>query len=87
MVSLHMSVITQKEYSALMLAASEGKTEVVSLLLKAGAKVNDATYVATKLSCLVFWYVESLSYTHPHISCHQCLTKPDCSSHRMEALH
>ena len=39
-VSLHMSVITQDGYSALMMAASEGMTEVVSLLLKAGANID-----------------------------------------------
>ena len=35
-----MSVITQDEESALMLAASEGRTEVVSLLVKAGAALD-----------------------------------------------
>ena len=39
-VSLHMSVITQDGESALMLAASEGRTEVVSLLVKAGAALD-----------------------------------------------
>ena len=39
-VSLHMSVITQNGDSALMVAAGEGKTEVVSLLLKAGANTD-----------------------------------------------
>ena len=39
-VSLHMSVITQDGESALMLAFSEGKTEVVSLLVKAGAALD-----------------------------------------------
>ena len=39
-VSLHMSVITQDGESALMLAFSEGETEVVSLLVKAGAALD-----------------------------------------------
>ena len=39
-VSLHVSVITQDGDSALMLAARQGKTEVVSLLLKAGANTD-----------------------------------------------
>ena len=39
-VSLHMSVITQDGNSALMEAASWGMTEVVSLLLKAGANIH-----------------------------------------------
>ena len=39
-VSLHMSVITQYGDSALMIAAREGRTEVVSLLLEAGADIH-----------------------------------------------
>ena len=39
-VSLHMSVITQNGESALMMAASEGRTEVVSQLLEAGANTD-----------------------------------------------
>ena len=39
-VSLHMSVITQNGDSALMMAASEGRTEDVPLLLEAGANIN-----------------------------------------------
>ena len=39
-VSLHMSVITQDGYSALMMAAGWGRTEVVSLLLEAGANID-----------------------------------------------
>ena len=39
-VSLHMSVITQDGESALMMAVGEGRTEVVSLLLKAGANID-----------------------------------------------
>ena len=35
--SLHMSVITQNGVSALMKAVKEGRTKVVSLLVKAGA--------------------------------------------------
>ena len=39
-VSLHMSVIIQDGNSALMIAARWGMTEVVSLLLKAGADIH-----------------------------------------------
>ena len=39
-VSLHMSVITQYGDTALMMAVREGRTKVVSLLLKAGANVD-----------------------------------------------
>ena len=39
-VSLHMSVITQRGHSPLMLAARWGETEVVSLLVKAGAALD-----------------------------------------------
>ena len=39
-VSLHMSVITQWGESPLMLAARSGSTEVVSLLVKAGAALD-----------------------------------------------
>ena len=36
----YISVITQNGYSALMMAAREGRTEVVSLLLEAGANTD-----------------------------------------------
>ena len=39
-VSLHMSVITQDGNSALMMAVRGGRTEVVSLLLKAGVNTD-----------------------------------------------
>ena len=39
-VSLHMSVITQDGDSALMMSANWGSTEVVSLLLEAGANIE-----------------------------------------------
>ena len=39
-VILHMSVITQEGYSALMWAARRGKTDVVVELVKAGANVD-----------------------------------------------
>ena len=39
-VSLHISVITQSRNSPLMEAARSGRTEVVSLLVKAGAALN-----------------------------------------------
>ena len=40
LVSLHMSLITQGGDSALTMAVSEGRTEVVPLLLKAGANTD-----------------------------------------------
>ena len=39
-VSLHMSVITQSGESPLILAAKNGETEIVSLLVKAGAALD-----------------------------------------------
>ena len=39
-VSLHMSVITQSGNSAMMEAVRSGRTEVVSLLVKAGAALD-----------------------------------------------
>ena len=39
-VSLHMSVITQDGDSPLILAARSGRTEVVSLLVEAGAALD-----------------------------------------------
>ena len=39
-VSLHMSVITQDGNSALMVAAREGRTEVVLLLIEARADIH-----------------------------------------------
>ena len=43
--SYTLSVITQEGYSALMLAASEGKTEAVVELVKAGANVDMQTKI------------------------------------------
>ena len=44
-VTLHMSVITQRGYSALILAARMATTEVVVELVKAGANVDVQTEV------------------------------------------
>ena len=44
-VILHMSVITQRGDSALMVAAMNGKTEAVVELVKAGASVDMQTEV------------------------------------------
>ena len=44
-VILHMSVITQDGWSALMEAARGGKTETVVVLVKAGANVDMQTKV------------------------------------------
>ena len=58
-VILHMSVITQDGYSALMLAAMEGETEVVVELVKAGANVDmqSKVHIQTCTCC----------YVHVHI--------------------
>ena len=47
-VILHMSVITQRGDSALMMAASEGETKVVVELVKAGANVEMQNRVCQK---------------------------------------
>ena len=54
-VSLHMSVITQDGKSALMMAASWGRTEVVSLLLKAGANIHLHDKVPVSVHVQVVW--------------------------------
>ena len=46
-----MSVITQYENSALMVAARDGRTEVVSLLLEAGANIDLQNEVKFQLMC------------------------------------
>ena len=71
-VSLHMSVITQYGYFALMVAAGEGRTEVVSLLLEAGANTDLQNEV--KCRCDL-----GILYTKVIYTCF--------SSHRMESLH
>ena len=47
-VALHMSVITQDGDSALKIAAGNGRTEVVALLVKAGANID----LQNKVSCM-----------------------------------
>ena len=54
-VSLHMSVITQDGDSLLMLAAQEGRTEFVSLLLEAGANTNLQDKVHVGVHVQVVW--------------------------------
>ena len=53
-----MSVITQKGDSALTMAASEGATEVVVELVKAGANVEMQNRV---------WHNVFVTYTHVHV--------------------
>ena len=50
-VSLHMSVITQDGDTAVMMAASEGMTEVISLLLEAGADFHLQNKVWMSMNC------------------------------------
>ena len=64
-VILHMSVITQKGYSALMLAAMEGKTEVVVELVKAGANVDMQTEV-----CQYIYVPHDVNVQKHTIICH-----------------
>ena len=54
-VSLHMSVISQDGDSALMMAARESKTEVVSLLLEAGANTDLQNKVHVGVHVKVVW--------------------------------
>ena len=49
-----MSVITQHGYTSLMLAAENGETEVVSLLLEAGANIDLQNEVAFCLDFVIF---------------------------------
>ena len=62
-VILHMSVITQDGYSALMWAARKGKTEVVVELVKAGANVDMQDNV----------YMLILLHVHVHVYNVSCL--------------
>ena len=50
-VILHMSVITQNGWSALMLAAWKGETEAVVELAKAGASVDIQSEVCQYILC------------------------------------
>ena len=50
-----MSVITQNGYSALMMAARKGRTEVVSLLLKAGANIHLQNEVHVGVQVQMVW--------------------------------
>ena len=55
-----MSVITQREYFALMFAAREGKTEIVVELVKAGANVDMQDYVRMPMHhilCTTYMYM------------------------------
>ena len=54
-VSLHMSVNTQNGDSVLMLAAQEGRTEVVSQLLEAGANTDLQNKVHVNVHVKVVW--------------------------------
>ena len=54
-VSLHMSVISQDGDSALMMAARESKTEVISLLLEAGANTDLQNKVHVGVHVQVVW--------------------------------
>ena len=65
-VILHMSVITQEGWSALMSAASKCKTEAVVELVKAGASVDMQTKV-----CQYIYVVHDVHKLHVYI--HVCV--------------
>ena len=65
-VILHMSVVTQNGMSALMLAAKEGKTEVVVELVKAGANVDLQNRVRHAIYIYVTHDTWFMHYIHPH---------------------
>ena len=65
-VILHMSVITQNGWSALMFAANEGKTEAVVELVKAGANVDMQNKV-----CQYIYVVHDVHKLHVYI--HVCV--------------
>ena len=67
-VSLHMSVITQDGDTALMMAAREGRTEVVSLLLGAGANIHLQNKV--KGLCREVYLIKYMQYIQYHIVTH-----------------
>ena len=64
-VILHMSVITQGEVSALMVAAMKGKTEVLLELVKAGANVD----MQTEVCQYVFATYTHDMYIHTTVLC------------------
>ena len=59
-ISLDMSVITQDGYTALMMAAREGKTDIVSLLLEAGANTD----LQNKVKCQCVVCLQTLFCNH-----------------------
>ena len=62
------SLLTQHRYSALMLAAKESRTEVVSLLLKTGAKVDlqDEVMYCQGIMCMRSCGFGNQYYVSPH---------------------
>ena len=69
-VILHMSVITQDGWSALMMAAMEGKTEVVVELVKAGANVD--------MQNKVYVYINTCTFTYSMYSVHSIVCSCTC---------
>ena len=61
-VILHMSVNTQYGWSALMVAARGGKTEIVVELVKAGANVDIQTKVCQYNTCTLCIYMYMYMY-------------------------
>ena len=70
-VILHMSVITQWGDTALMVAAREGKNEVVMELVKAGANVDMQNRVCQYNTCIyMYMYIVTiLVFLQCNVSC------------------
>ena len=77
-VRLHMSIISQDGWSAMMLAANEGHTEVVTQLLEAGANTDLLLTEVYTTPVLYVWC--ALIRVILLYACHQSET---CSSSRM----
>ena len=62
-----MSVITKGGFSALMMAAGQNRTEVISLLLEAGADTDlqNKVYTCIKSVCIKYVYA-TYKYTHTY---------------------
>ena len=81
-----MSVVTQREYFALMFAAREGKTEIVVELVKAGANVDMQDYVRMSMYhilCTMYMYMSH------HDKVFQCayMYTCKCINHNIAHVH
>ena len=64
-----MSLLTQHGNSALMLAAKKSRTDIVSLLLEAGAYIDLQNEVILVGECMAFWraHNECMCTSHPSL--------------------